>query len=39
MVQVHVPAKEWGFDSPLGHHIPLDVDERRHAKMFLALAE
>ena len=29
MVQVHVPAREWGFDSPLGHHLPLrSMDER-----------
>jgi hypothetical protein len=21
MVQVHVLAREWGFDSPLGHHL------------------
>ena len=26
MVQVHVPAKEWGFDSPLGHHIPFGCE-------------
>ena len=26
MVQVHVLAREWGFDSPLGHHLsPLDT--------------
>lgn len=25
MVQVHVPAREWGFDSPPGHHPLFDV--------------
>ena len=30
MVQVHVPAKEWGFDSPLGHHISFGCERVNH---------
>gem|GEM_PF-6955957 len=28
MVQVHVPARAWGFDSPPGHQPPLDTLKR-----------
>lgn len=28
MVQVHVPARAWGFDSPPGHQPPLETLER-----------